>query len=101
MNRASKSIGIVPNFALYGSVARPTWIDLVHYDRIPLRSRGTLRPASMMRDPGALRHNRKRRDFHRRRDLDGQTALPHRRADPFGAWIPVFADIDGHVITTA
>ena len=28
----------VPNFALYGSEAEPSWVDLVHFERIPDRS---------------------------------------------------------------
>jgi AraC family transcriptional activator of pobA len=28
----------VPNFALYGTRAQPSWMDLVHYERIPERS---------------------------------------------------------------
>jgi AraC family transcriptional regulator, transcriptional activator of pobA len=29
----------VPNFALYGAAADEPWVDLVHYERIPVRSR--------------------------------------------------------------
>ncbi len=29
----------VPNFALYGAEAEPGWVDLVHHERIPVRSR--------------------------------------------------------------
>ena len=32
-------VGSVPNFALYGAEAEPTWVDLVHHERIPVRSR--------------------------------------------------------------
>ena len=28
----------VPNFALYGDAAKPSWVDMVHYERIPVRS---------------------------------------------------------------
>ena len=28
----------VPNFALYGAEANPSWIDMVHYERIPSRA---------------------------------------------------------------
>ena len=28
----------VPNFALYGTAAQPSWLDLVHFERIPDRS---------------------------------------------------------------
>ena len=28
----------VPNFALYGHEAQPSWLDMVHVERIPVRS---------------------------------------------------------------
>jgi AraC family transcriptional regulator, transcriptional activator of pobA len=35
---ASKPAKKVPNFALYGTQAQPSWMDLVHFERIPERS---------------------------------------------------------------
>ena len=33
------NIRSIPNFALYGAAAEPAWVDLVHHERIPVRSR--------------------------------------------------------------
>jgi AraC family transcriptional activator of pobA len=30
--------GAIPNFALYGHTAQPSWLDMVHVERIPVRS---------------------------------------------------------------
>jgi AraC family transcriptional regulator, transcriptional activator of pobA len=36
--RSGVAMKSVPNFALYGDAAKPSWVDMVHYERIPVRS---------------------------------------------------------------